>query len=203
MFLLATFVGSLESHHVIKYAYDAAWLKIFYHNSAGSVYFSSRSEALYTIGTKKYSILNKLNASFKVDGVYEFLLEYPEKTGYNRWRQAKLPMNNPEVTGKTAEGYTPIHIDWDGMYWGGLVLSSNTNTLLDGSSGTTHFWYSIGETSNSYKPNFPGPATVVNQCYLWIRVDGSNFDYPRITKSRTWSRMTNPLLILHLLCITN
>jgi len=185
MFLHIFLAGSLQSHHVIKDAYGATWLKLFYHNSVGSIYFANRNEALYTIGTSKYSILSTLNTSFIVNGAYEFLLEYPNVPGYNRWRQNLRPMDNPDVTGSVASGYSPIHIDWNEMYWGGLVLSSQSSTLLDGSCHTSHFWYSIGETSKTYSPGYPGPyPNIVTQCYLWVRIDGSQIRYPIITKSK-------------------
>ena len=172
IFILLTFSFSF----IIKESYGAKWLKIFYHNSTGGKYFKNISHTLNSNSLQLYSILDKLNQNFSIDGYYEFLLEYPGYVGYNRWKQLLLPFNDFETT-TSAKGYTEISCSWKEQYWGGLVRSSrSTQILLDGSAGHINWFYSIGVISPAeYYPKFPGPSInnqviTVYEVYLWIRI---------------------------------
>ena len=149
------------------------WLKIFYHNSSNGIYFNNLNETLNCNTEFKYSILYKINSSFKINGKFEFLLEYPELfPNYNHWTQVKNPLETFEIIdGNNDLGYEPIHIDWDAQYWGGLITSSRTsNTLLDGSVGNIKWHYSIGAINKDYYPKFPGPGIYIHEVILWIRI---------------------------------
>jgi len=156
--------------------YGSRWKLVFYQNTNGGVFFSQINDGLFCDNARSYSILSNLDESYKFNGKYEFLLEYPAVTGYNRWRQSLNPINDIETNDKTAIGYEAVHIDWTAKFWGGLVRSSSSYSLLDGSAGTSHWWYAIGVITNGYSPNFPGPAieglsdgTPVQEVYLWVR----------------------------------
>ena len=112
--------------------YGAQWLEVFYHNNhSGTVLFSSKEEAMHTIGNKdKYSILDCLEQYRGKDNKFEFLLEYPtENPGqYNRWKQIDNPMETKDTTTDSyyqdlfVNGYESIHTDWKGNEWSGLLL---------------------------------------------------------------------------------
>jgi len=164
---------------VTKEQYNATWMKVFYHYSGSGSRFSGYSEALNCDSTDKFSILGRLNQTFQNGGKYEFLIQYPQVSGYNRWRQSLLPYDDIEKTGNQAQGYEPVSISWNGQFWGGLVRSTQTSwTIIDGSAGHTNWWYSVGTMDVQIWPNqFPGPALtdeqwiLVNCVELWIRID--------------------------------
>lgn len=181
--------------------YGAQWLEVFYHNNhSGTVLFTNKEEAMHTIGNKdKYSILDCLEQYRGKDNKFEFLLEYPtdipEK--YNRWKQQDNPAEVKEVLVESststiifpnAKGYEPIHIDWDGndknqQVWGGLLLSSRSETLIDGAIGNTVWFWSIGALGNwidasTNNLGVPGPTfsgghsvAIQNDIHLYVRID--------------------------------
>jgi len=167
----------------IKEAYGRKWLKIFYHDTMTGIYFDSFSHAMFSQDPNRYSIFSLITSSFKTEGYYEFLLEYPELSGFNQWRQNNLPWQEEKIPSQIAGGYTPISISWNSSYWGGLVRSNDYHTtvygsitLLDGSPGTDLWYYAIGciNPSVHWHPNMPGPNSAVKVARLWLRIDNVN-----------------------------
>lgn len=190
--------------------YGAQWLEVFYHNNhSGTVLFSNKEEAMHTIGNKdKYSILDCLEQYRGKDNKFEFLLEYPTDfpNTYNRWKQTDNPAEVKETNiideiggggldtstvFPNAKGYEPIHIDMDGnsgnqQRWGGLLLSSRPETLIDGSVGSDHWWWwSIGSMvsyTEEGKTGIPAiefsnnidHAVCQNDIHLYVRIDNIN-----------------------------
>lgn len=106
---------------------------------------------------------------------WEFFLEYPDKstTEYNRWQQDVNPVTTTIANGNTdgIDGYSAVHIDWTGNNWGGLSLSTSTNTFINGSVGVSSWWYAIGAYS-VYQGGMPGPdSTRVGNVDLLARID--------------------------------
>ena len=166
------------SNYEIINKYNAKWLKVFYHNSSSKIFFLNSEEALNCNTFHKYSILNEINNNFLINNKFEFLLEYPELIGYNRWVQSTNPINQAD---STIPGYNGIHIDWPGLSWGGLARSSSIYTLLDGNIGLLNWYFAVGSYTYESAPNkFPGPVIntnylYVSYCYLYIRIDGTKF----------------------------
>ena len=75
---------------------------------------------------------------------------------------------NPVTTTDSVSGYEAISIQSTSNSWGGLALSSGTNARIDGSIGSTDWWYSIGATTyhESKYPCIPG--TVRDKIELYI-----------------------------------
>lgn len=144
-------------------------MKVFYHKSnSGSTLFASDDEALSSYTTNKYSILHALEGYRNANGQFEFLLEYPGVTGYNRWKQT----SNPTVTSEAVTGYEAISITWTEQSWGGLCKSSSADTFVDGSVGSGSWYYAIGAhvAWNSGIPAGFG-STAVEEVCLWVRID--------------------------------
>lgn len=103
----------------IKSFGGARWARIFYHNNKkGTVLFTSLAECKNTQTADKYSRLGLLDSgdTYKINGKYEFLLEYPidDPTHYNRWKQTNAPQNEfitRSETGGQVIGYEAVHID--------------------------------------------------------------------------------------------
>lgn len=167
----------------------ASWAKVFEHNNqSATVLFSTLDEAKKSNTVGKYSRLYLLDYFKGSDGKYEFLLQYPDysTTTYNRWKQTSNPCKEfvAETTAGTgvASGYTAVHIDWSGNYWGGLTLmkgdGSKSYTYLSGSVGHGNWWYAIG-CFTAYNGGIPGPGAVITgRSQLWVRID----NLPKETK---------------------
>ena len=174
--------GILEDMET-KYFEGAEWAKIFEHNNhAGTVLFSSVSEALHSETPDKYSRLYLLDSFKNVNNKYEFLLQYPDNftDKYNRWIQNLNPCNEyitPTSSGTPADGYTAVHVDWTGNHWGGLTRQNSSTTeitsycYLSGSTGHNNWWYAIA-SKQAFNGGIPGPSVVVTaRTQLWVRID--------------------------------
>jgi len=148
-----------------KFYLDAYWDLVFEHNSGNGDFFSGNNDPTNCRKQNLYSNLINLKSQYYINGYYEFLLEYPEISGHNRWIQSKNPIDDLEQTGKTATGYSPISISWPGRYWGGLCKSKNAKTLLDGSTSSSDaWWFSIGSNMEYESENgIPGPCISLNK----------------------------------------
>lgn len=132
---------------------DGGWTLIFRHDASAG-YFSGIHEASNVnqntpgLSTKKYSILNQLDA-FKRDGKFQFRINWPGYTKKNIWSQTSNPTEDVNVA-----GYQAISVDASSNYWGGLEFGNgslgptNVNySYLDGSVNHDNWYYAIG----SYK----------------------------------------------------
>ena len=158
------------------------WLKIFYHDVTGGVYFDNEEEALFSNTPQKFSILGLITSDFKINNYYEFVLEYPGIEGYNHWKQSIFPRDVQESL-ETSSGFTcdvseGCSCSWTGKSWRGLSRSATPNyTFLDGSFHPQQWWFAIGArigTDNGIA--IPGPAggsfeagKPVYMVKLWIR----------------------------------
>jgi len=184
---------------------NATWLKIFHHDSSTGQYFNNFSESLNCNSYYKYSIIGKIDQTYRRNGKFEFLLEYPELNGYNQWKQTYNPKDNPEIGGTTATGYESVNIGYSGMYWGGLVVSNYQQTAIDGSTGHLNWFYSIGCYSSTWMPNkFPGPALdnndnwyAVSKVLLWVR---TNDTIPTVT-THLKNHIKNAIMFLSILIL--
>ena len=157
-----------------KSAYHANWFLIFHHNSNGG-YFSS-NELLMYYSEHKYSALETLE-KYRINGYFEFLLEYPQLDGYNRFIQKSNPTKTASI-----EGYRKKHLSWELHDFGGLALSSDPScTYIDGSPGNGNDWfYSIGLYNKWDYGDIPGPYNkgegdyYLHEVNLWIRIYNLN-----------------------------
>ena len=151
--------------------YNDSWLLVFFHDSSIEC-FKDKKEASYSLKKHKYSVLKKIDDSFKINGAFEFLLKYPNATGQNHWTQTISPAYaQPNVE----NGYIPINVSWKGNSFHGLSLCSLSCSYIDGSPFSEDTWfYSIGMISS--KPaKIPAYAwengdKSFYQVYLWLRV---------------------------------
>lgn len=160
------------------------WTLVYNHNVAGG-YFTDELEAATTNVTKpsanKYSILSYLESFRSIKGNFTFKISSPVSTKRNIWTQR----TNPTVDQPVA-GYVPISINMTAKFWGGLERNCGvtcTSSLMDGSIGTSDWWYAIG----SYAPYGAGGIpysqdnvpNVVTHTQLWVRDDSFTLKTPR------------------------
>jgi hypothetical protein len=185
----------------LKRQYGALWELIFYHDITGGLF--SASAALCSNNEKLYSIIGMIGDDYKNGEYFEYLLEYPEVPGYNRWKQ-KIAIANTTPGQTSADiGYKGVKIDFSDAQWGGIARSTTTCcTVFDGSPGDNNgFWYSIGATAYyDSRTQYPGPVYAsqtdgVKYSLLWIRVP------PRllISCSHKHNFISNCLLFISLL----
>ena len=160
-----------------KYEYGKLWMLLFYHNCTYDDFFVKDDEILFSNTSTKFSLFG-YGSSFKSNGAYEFLLEYPEVEGHNRWRQTIFPLNTDEA--KSSEnGFISSSCDcsWTPSFKGLIKSASNDKSILD-CAQAGDWWYSIGAKTNyTYFHKIPGPISLVGQSYrshyvsevyLWI-----------------------------------
>ena len=158
------------------------WLKVFSHKfESQSDCFGTEEEALHCNKTNKYSILDTINDSMKINRKFEFIIEYPNENIYFHWKQSLNPLNEIEEEGRTSvKGFVPIHNGTDDTFWGGLTKSTLqyknvTSTLIDGVPRSSYWRFSIGMYCNiegwSSKDSMPGPnRKAYKQVRLWLRI---------------------------------
>lgn len=153
---------------VNKYGYVKSNLQLLLDgiDNTGTVVFASESEALSCDTATKYSVLDTLEEYRNANGEFEFLLEYPELTGYNRWKQT----SNPITTEESVTGYDAVSITWGDYYWGGLCKSSSSSTFIDGAVNNSKWHYAIG-AHVAWNSGIPSTSTPVDEVYLWVRID--------------------------------
>ena len=139
----------LVDDYVVKEEHDAKWLRIFYHNSQNYEYFSNNREAVFSVNNaNKYSILKYLPYIKTYERrKYEFLIEYPGYTGFNRWKQTSNPLTHTTVTGFESK---ESDITWP-TYFDGLSKYTNDKTFIAGCY--KHGWWNfpIGAFTYDFK----------------------------------------------------
>ena len=101
---------------------------------------------------QKFSVIGSLNKDFKINDVYEFVLEYPNEEYSIHWTQSASPI---ETT--TNVGITQNHGDSRLSSFQGLARSADkVKSLLDGTPGNdiNNWWFSVGTIINEYKHIF-------------------------------------------------
>ena len=159
------------------------WLLVFYQFvQTGADFITEYDEFLFVNKENKFSIWKFIDDSFKINGYFEFLIQYPEIVGYNHWRQIKNPIKTSDHEdiniGFNTDG---CNNSWPGFYCGGLVNSSNQGfAFLDGSVGIIDYWFTIGAKKSYVKPlRFAGPVLPsgrgfeANKVLLWIKLNPS------------------------------
>lgn len=160
-----------EVYAPVKTFEGARWLRIFHHNLlGGTLYWDAKAQVLTNGGYEslhKQSILYALENYRNKNNQFEFLLEYSDIPGYNRWIQT----SNPTSTSEEVTGYKSVKTSWTSTNWYGLALSNSGSTVLDGNKGN-NWWYAVGVVSPHqggvpvYNGNISKEITD-----LWVRID--------------------------------
>ena len=176
--------------------YDSfQWLKIFYHfNPNGENGFVNASEAMYCVDNEhKYSILSTINRRYKINGLYEFIIEYPELGTYNRWQQTDNPLEITEdLITRNVSGFNPIETKAVNDNWGGLSRTKDgingydlAPSLLNGIPGNHEWYFAIGQYKNvnwtyvdssgsSLEYRIPSNSLPVSIVSLWLKLHNIN-----------------------------
>lgn len=147
------------------------WIRIFHHNNLkGTVYWDSLSQITTSGGYEssyKQSVLYNLDAYKNKSNQYEFLLEYSDISGYNRWIQTSNPVNTIE----NVTGYKAINISWNTNSWYGLAKSNSGSTLLDGVK-ESGIYYPVGVSRSNVSGIKVNDSLITNESTnLWVRIN--------------------------------
>ena len=94
---------------------NAVWMKLLFHNCTGNVEFADTEEALNYYNTSNpqlYSVIGTISNESKIDGRFEFIIEYPIEKKYFQWKQKHFPMYQLgflKDNNNSTEGFELIH----------------------------------------------------------------------------------------------
>ena len=116
---------------------------------------------------ESFSILKELEQFRRLDGTFELKMVWPamaSNVNSQQWRQTNNPMSSYTVT-----GYEEVKVNFQEHGWEGLALSTDANTLIDGTPDDDNNLYSVGAQRGTNRdgkvgilgPNNEAPETVV------------------------------------------
>ena len=151
--------------------YNGSWFLVFFHDSNFGN-FKTNKEASFSLNKNKYSVLKRIDETFKINGVFEFLLMYPNATGQNHWTQTVSPAY---AQPNEENGYKEINVSWTVNGFHGLSLSNASKAYIDGSPFEATCYYAIGSkyTEFTYLPadTWGEDRKRFYQVFLWLRVN--------------------------------
>lgn len=155
-----------------KVAYGALWMRLYHHYSGTDEYFLSSSQC-YSLNENTYSIISDFPYNNLSKRFYTYLLEYKQIPSFQIWRQDNYLNESKPINYQYIKGYK-----WP--YFEGLSLSKKEN-CLDYTGIGQYWWFSIGTSSLSYYPHFPGPLNdLVQYADLWIMIQNIKYESCRV-----------------------
>ena len=165
-----------------KYEHNAWWANIFFHYSTNGEYFNNSDpnrSPLFCKNENTYSYLGDISNKYRVNNKFEFLLEYPEYPGYNRWTQTINPLYSRGVA-ISQMGFEAV----GSLSWSATVgftalhqITSYEATFLKCAEVESSWHYAIGAYHFYNVTNtIPGPyiaaydGKYVKSVLLWIRL---------------------------------
>ena len=136
------FLMSYYKGYQTKIFSNDLFVRIFYHNveiDHGDDTFFNEKDIIFSNKKHKFCVISSIIDEFKIDGKYEFIIEYPNDE-LLRWQQTTKPLDSVTDT-----GYTPINVPYSGF--SGLAKSSDREeTFIDGSPGNSinNWYFAIG-----------------------------------------------------------
>ena len=145
------------------------WSLVYYHDSSFGYWKADRSDVLFCNEAGKYSSFGSLHNGYRIDGRFEFLLEY--ENGFNRWQQRNNPIKEQKSKEKKeATDYAELNCAFHNSGWAGLLKSyDDYNSYIDGSISSYDFYYSLF-TKKKWYEGIPGPTSSVSLVKLWVRL---------------------------------
>lgn len=175
----------------------AYWKTILYQNAEKELFTEAEKTSIKEKAVEeeyRYSILNEVGTKYKYGENFEFLLIYNDgltgnfdiENKYNWWKQSENPVEIVEdILTSTEElpikvnGYEAVEVKVTDNLWGGLLLSSNSSTILDGATYNEDVSYSVGTISkydngtatDETDDGIKGFGVASSRCYLFTRAN--------------------------------
>ena len=181
------------------------WMLIFQHKLENNEdFFIDSRECLYSNTDRKFSrigFVEKHLSKFRINGKYEFILQYPDTKVMNHWTQTVFPT---KAKPQTENGFVNISSGYTSQGWGGLVLSNSQSTYIDGAPFSSNWFYPVGQmkmysTTSGAKTCLPNPSgnpLCLYQMQLWIKINSRSLG---ITNKNCRSSRFLAHMIIHLL----
>lgn len=157
------------------------WKKVFYHDLSTGIYFND-NEYYYANAPNKLNLLGNVTEKDKINGYFEFALEYEEYSMLFYWKQTKNIVETTASDTSTDLGY----VGSIGKYFGGMAKSDTSFCLYDAllpSIRSNNWWFALGaKTYWNSENKFPGPIfwytddqyVAVSKVALYIKKRRSN-----------------------------
>ena len=183
---------------------NTIWMLLMRHNCTDGTHFTDNNEARYNVkNEKKYSILSTINNNMnflRIEGKFEFLIEYPGfHEGINRWRQKNYILEQ-EDTEDFVTGYEKKQIDIiaSDQGWKGLSLSTCEHALIHGTKFINNYNYAFGTTRllEGFIPTSINQGT--KESLLWMRIPSVTYLYLRKPQTCRLSMISPRLIFLSL-----
>lgn len=153
--------------------YSRTWLRVFYHNIEFGSFPEDKSLCRVSDREGMFNAIGKLNDIFKINGKYEFMLDYKEN-GSIVWQQALLPTEIKKENTSDVEGLKILFNNPGFSYFAGLKISNVNSSCFDGSSrDLTNHRYSVGIMQGDSIPGYldqNANGFNVKEVALWIRI---------------------------------
>ena len=184
----------------ISQRYSRNWVRVFYHRYSAGYFPADKSLCQISNEEGRFNSIGKLNDLFKINGVYEFMLDYKEN-GSIVWQQSVLPTEIKKETLDNVPGLKILYNHRNFKHFSGLKESNTSNSCFDGSNAELeNFRFSIG-TIYFRDYGIPGPLITdgvnVEEVILWIRVPSQRFTIKSCKRSLFFNiALINLLVIL-------
>ena len=161
---------------------DERFLLIFHQNTVNKDFFTSETEFLFVNSIDKYSIFGYIDDDFKINDVFEFIMEYPEASQYGHWTQNTNPIH---ATPNQDVGCQEINSTWKKEpSFVGLHQSNRKEAFLEGtdrlgSNNEECWYYAIGQKTawnQNILPSFYLSALTfpIHEVFLWLRINDTS-----------------------------
>lgn len=172
----------MPSLYQTKDQYRCTWLKVYHHDITKGTFKDKEEAKYYVERDDKFSILGLINDNYKIDGKFEFMIEFPNLTnqeGQNRWAQTNNPLSISEISDSSVPGFERVTIDWTHAIdqsnyrftFCGLALSNYEYSLLDGTCAQQKWFFSIGPLEKHRNKYIPGYTEFNYETVLWLRIE--------------------------------
>ena len=173
-------------HQILKFFSNSQgcqelFLLIFHQNTINNDLFKTEDEFLETNTANKYSILKHIDDDFKINGLFEFIMDYPEIKEYGRWTQTKNPLNakpDEDVDVQEKESTWDKEVNFIGLHQSSLKTACfiEGTDAVSQNTGLPNWYYAIGQKikweSTNYLagPYYSNKKLNIHQVFLWLKI---------------------------------
>ena len=182
--MLANNEEAVNTYYVVSFK-GKKWVKLLYHDIRKGDQFENEKQALHYINESNkniYSVIDDFKRYPRIDGKYEFIVDYPEINKYFQWKQNRFPLFEQDYINKTSVDGT-VNIYPPGESFHGLARSLNwsdncQSCLFDNEIGSKGFFGCVALMScREGWDHSKIPGIKNNEVYVmnfWMRIKDSS-----------------------------
>lgn len=151
----------------------SAWARIHWIDfSISQDYFTTAQVQECTNQSNRFSLMKYIDNFKTANGVYEFMLTYPQHNTkgklYNRWRQT----NSPNAAWNTGTGYEAVGTQAFSSYLAPLTKCNSSGSAVYCTNYSGNWWAPIGQLTLYNKKGIPAAdGSTQLETELWVRID--------------------------------